>query len=306
MTSRMMVRSAVVSCLVGFAGGALGDIQIQASGGVFNKGDFGRHLLPGPPVGALAIYAGAEDNYGTPTSMYTSATGNYAGPRGLTTPLAQVVGAEFTPDAQATIDWGWAPVPGSWYWDSTGSFAHMHVTGNPPVAPPKEVARSYAIARDPCSISDFWGAAETDTLTMSTTFRAGLMLDLGGNSSGFASISGDVFCDAFGGELWRYSWSMGATGMNLEFVSVPRLGLNDSAIESQLMAAMVSTGTGMMLGHDVTVSATMAIAADEDGMISVTSGGGTEYYAYGEALVPTPGTVGLLGIGGVLALRRRR
>ncbi|MEK6703293.1 MAG: hypothetical protein AABZ53_13600 [Planctomycetota bacterium] len=302
----MMVRSVVVSCLVGLAGGALGDIQILASGGVINKGDFGRHLLPGPPVGAIAIYAGAEDNYGAPTSMHTSATGNYAGARGLTTPLAAVAGAQFTPDAQATIDWGWAPAPGSWYWDSTGSFAHLHVTGPAPTTPPQEIARSYAISRDPNTVAGFWGVGETDMLTFSTTFKAGLMLDTGGSPGGAASISGDLYCDAFGGELWRYGWSMGSDGMSFDFASVPGLGLNDGAIESQLMAAMISTGTGMMLGYDVTVSATIMIAADENGMISVTSGGGTDYYAYGEALVPTPGTVGLLGIGGVLALRRRR
>ncbi|MEK6703294.1 MAG: hypothetical protein AABZ53_13605 [Planctomycetota bacterium] len=307
MANGIMVRTVVAACLVGMVGSAIGDNEIRSNGGVTNGGTFGRHRLSAAPTGAFIIYASADDNYGG--FVPVQATGNYATGRTSATPRALSTGPEFTADAIAVLSWGYQPGPiGSayWYWDSTGSDAEIWITGTPPTTPPIETARAVAISNDPNTVTEFWGVGETDTLTFTTTFRAGLSLDTANRATASASIGGDAFCDAFGaGPLWVYDWSAGQGGTGFNIFSDPRLGLDDAAIRSQFNAAIVSSGSAMVLGADVTISVTMNIAADANGMVSITSGGGTRYVVDDSGLMPTPGTMALIGMGGLLTTRRR-
>lgn len=300
---------ALAILLAGGAGTAYADIQINASGGVRNTSGFGRHNLDAMPTGALYIFATAEDTIGGPDSR--QATGNYATGSSLEAGLAVSTGPLFEPDSMARIRWNWDPgnagSGGQWYWTSEGSFAHMHPGDGSPLPPNVvEEARSVAYSADPNTYVGQWAPFETDTLTYTLTFEAGLTLDVSGSTTGSARISGDAHSSLIGGNLWTYDWSAGPTGGGFSFWSNPVLGLDDGAISSAFLS-MLSTSAGVStLPSDFSVSATLNVAADADGHISITTGGGTRYETEDQGSVPAPGSLALLALGGLVAGRRRR
>ncbi|MBL8760371.1 MAG: hypothetical protein JNL50_03630 [Phycisphaerae bacterium] len=286
------------------AGTAMADITIRASGAVKNTSTLGLHKLDSAPTGAIIIYAGAEDNRGTPTTDDTQKTGNYQTGSSVTTRVATVKGIEFGPRAQADISWGYVPFADYWYWDSGKSFAKVPTIGPAP-RPPKEEARAYAISNDPSTVTGEWAPFEVDTLTFTLTFQEGMMLDLAARPGAGARISGNFWSDVAGGTVWEYSWGAGVLGSGFTFFSNPALGLDDMAVCAAFNGAITMDGTAMVLSRDVSVSATVAVMADAVGHFSATTGGGTGYEAYDEGVAPSPGALALLGLAGLAARRRR-
>ncbi|MFZ0034855.1 MAG: PEP-CTERM sorting domain-containing protein [Sedimentisphaerales bacterium] len=330
----LMFLAARKSCMSHFLGSTLlgcalllggvtakADTKVVSSASLRNvTAPFGRHNVPAMPTGTTTIHASAEDSLftppgpgtkagdpvvaSTPVNYATSAKPASAGP-------VSAPGTNFKPKAYAILGWGYAPAAGfgggSWYWDSTGSYATLTPLGAQKIA---EFAEASAIVNDPAQFTYEYESDETDPgVQFGTIFEAGMELasqTTGPEMSTSALLTGSFETSLLSSPLWTYSWTCTSSGeMSFDFNANPALGIDSTLIESEFLSNLQYLDGVYTLLQDVTVDVIIPVIPDSDRYVTFTSGGAVGCEVDG-ATVPEPATVCLLGLGGLALLRRRR